>query len=52
MALREFNCWYWKINDRGKKLEKMNLYLELLIKIKNNIENINGAINYYYNSDI
>ena len=34
IVLREFHCWYWKINDRAEKLDKMSSYLELLIQIQ------------------
>lgn len=34
IVVRELNCWYWKINERGEQLDKMNSYLELLAKIE------------------
>lgn len=43
LLLREFNCWYWKINQRitileniDKKMEKIqNTQIEILNNIKN-----------------
>ena len=32
LALREFNCWYWKINQRIKLQEENNLLLKRLIE--------------------
>ena len=32
LALREFNCWYWKINTRIKQQEDTNLLLRKLVE--------------------
>lgn len=33
IALREFWCWYWKINDRKKLLAEINSKLDRLIGV-------------------
>ena len=34
LALREFNCWYWKINERIKLQKEQNELLQELINNK------------------
>ena len=35
LITREFWCWYWKINERIKLMEKQNEYLRLVLKNQN-----------------
>ncbi len=41
IALREVNCWYWKINKRIELQEKTNYLLERLLA-NNEKKNANG----------
>lgn len=31
LAMRWFNCWYWKINERTKLLEEQNALLKCIL---------------------
>lgn len=35
IALREINCWYWKINERAELQRKTNALLEKLLQQHN-----------------
>ena len=32
LIIREFNCWYWKINERNRKLDEITRYLKILVE--------------------
>jgi len=48
---REINCWYWKINERAQKLNKIDKNLQFIVDFIKERQNLGKQENSEKNSN-
>ena len=48
---REINCWYWKINERAQKLNKIDKNLQFIVDFIKERQNLEKQENSEKNSN-
>ena len=51
LLIREINCWYWKINERAQKLNKIDKNLQFIVDFIKERQNLEKQENSEKNSN-